>query len=94
MLVYAEWKSITCVNPTNKLSQTIEFDESTNRVRINGRSPIPASINKSTIVFEEVLSTATFFQTINRSTGTLVVIDNRTSSIDSTYNCSVTKNKF
>ena len=93
-IAHAEWKSITCINPVNKLSQTIEFDESTNRVRINGRSPKPASINNSSIYYEEVFDRVVFISTINRSTGTLSVIDKKTSIIDSTYQCSITKNKF
>ena len=93
-VAHAEWKSITCVNLANKLSQTIEFDESTNRVRINGRSPIPALINNSSIYFEEEFEKAVYVSTINRSTGTQAVIDKKTSIIDSTNQCSVTKNKF
>jgi ABC-type phosphate transport system substrate-binding protein len=93
-LAHAEWKSITCVSSINGLSQTIEFDEASNRVRIDGRNPVPALINKSSIYFEQAYEKTTYQSTISRSTGTLVIIDKKTSVIDSTYQCSVTKNKF
>jgi len=93
-LVYAGWTSITCVNPANGLSINVEFDESASRVRIDGRISVPASINKSSIYYEQSFENAVYQSTINRSTGTLVVIDKKTSSIDSKYQCSVTKNKF
>jgi hypothetical protein len=93
-LAHAEWKSITCVSPANGYSRTIEFDESANRVRVDGRNQFPALINKNSIYFEQAYETATFQSTISRSTGNLIVIDKKTSVIDSTYQCSVTKNKF
>jgi hypothetical protein len=93
-LAHADWKSITCIKPQGGLSVTVEFDESVNRVRINGNKVVPASINKVNIFYEETFDKAVFTSTINRSTGTLVVVDSKTSIIDSTYQCSVTKNKF
>lgn len=76
-LAHAEWKSITCVSPVNGISQTIEFDESANRVRIDGRNPVPAVINKSSIYFEQAYEKATYQSTISRSSGTLVIIDKK-----------------
>ena len=73
----------------NEINQTVKTSNKTQK----------AKIDNNEIIFKEIgVNGRVYLQTLNRSTGTLQIYEMSDSSsnleIDSTYNCSIRKNKF
>ena len=91
---FGEVVSLTCVDRNNKYTTNINFDEKNQTVTVLNKT-MKATITEKEIFFKEVGSdNKVYLEKLNRSSGTLQIIDSLTSTIDSTYDCTISKKKF
>jgi len=91
---FADRISLICIDQKNKYVNNIDFDEKNQTVTTSNKT-MKATINEKEVFYRELgTDNKVYLGKLNRSSGTLQIIDSSTSLIDSTYDCSIRKNKF
>jgi len=89
--VFSQWIGLQCVQSSNRqLDRVIEFNESTNQVRIDGVKIFPATITPTLVLFNDVAKNLNANQiSINRGNGRM------TSTLNPViYDCAILNKRF
>jgi len=89
--VFSQWIGLQCIQSSNRqLDRVIEFNESTNQVRIDGVKIFPATITPTLVLFNDVAENLNANQiSINRGNGRM------TSTLNPViYDCAILNKRF
>jgi hypothetical protein len=89
--VYAEYTSLTCLDPKDNWTLVVQFDEKSQKVKVNYQE-IDALIDDNQIIWEDREKDSGF--TINRSNGDLSIFSFTSKRIIGHWICSKSKKKF
>lgn len=91
----AETINLVCVSPRTAYNVNVDIDTSRNTVTATGVSANGVYIDKGVITFTlNYPDGGIWFHNINRNTGTMIVKDVTTNTVNSKYNCEKAKPKF
>ena len=86
--------SLICIDKVSNYLNNVDFDESNQTVTTSNKT-MKGLINQNEVFWRELGTDGkVYFGKLNRSTGTLQIIDSLTKTIDSTYDCQVRVKKF
>lgn len=93
-VINAQPVQLSCIDPKDNFTISIVFDSLKQQVVVNDMKPTVASITQSLIEFSLMLDGVKYFHRINRSTGSMMIVNNSNGDLLSPYQCSLAKRKF
>lgn len=84
---------LACVDQTDNYTLDVILKERAETVVISGME-VPANYTKTTIFYFQELNGLSYFHTINRGSGVLMILNTKTGVVLTPKMCSVTSKKF